>query len=359
MVLVILSLFLSDWVLTLITDTSNPKKKWKLFHRLNYLFHRIIGTIMVDLNPFWSREVEYEIPLKDLPRSAIYVGNHLSFADAFFYPDAFSQEFVVVSKAASHSDPRIILEVQRLSGVLRVYFEQNENQEWKTQRKRTNIMLQKAEEKLDEGVSIMVFSEGTVSEGGEVLQFKPGMYRLALSTNTPVIPTGSWGTNDALPMGPRDERGWSSPRPWGQPANVVMKCGAPIYPWDFDLEEYQEQIDLVVEDDTNPLTVEDFEEKNRDKLGKKLHAMYEYHQHDPCTELMNSFAKNFSDRVRARVIELKEVAKEQQQSYRLERLESRRKWDEAVARALNPSFDFKLPSFGFGKRSKRRSKTRA
>lgn len=363
---VVLSLFLSDWVLTALTDVSSPKRKWRLFHRLNYLFHKIIGVVMIDLNPFWSREVEYEIPIEDLPRSAIYVGNHLSFADAFFYPNAFAQEFVVVAKAASFNDPRIILEVQRLSGVLRVYFEQNENHEWKTQRKRTEIMLQKAVEKLDEGVSIMVFSEGTVSEGGEVLQFKPGMYRLALRTNTPVIPIGSWGTNNALPMGPRDSKGWSQPRPWGHPANVVLKCGAPIDPWDFSFEPYQEAIDKVVSDSANPLTREDFEEQNRDSLGEKLYAMYEYHQTDPLTELLDMFAENFSARVRERVIELKEVAKEKQQRYRKERLESRRRWDKAASKMMNQSFEFsmprfnvKMPTFGFNTGSGRRSKAKA
>jgi 1-acyl-sn-glycerol-3-phosphate acyltransferase len=51
------------------------------------------------------------------------------------------------------------------------------------------------------GRSIGIAPEGTRTLTGEVLPFKSGFVKLAIKTNTPILPIGIQGTHEALPKG--------------------------------------------------------------------------------------------------------------------------------------------------------------
>lgn len=75
---------------------------------------------------------------------------------------------------------------------------------------------------LDEGYSLVIFPEGTRSRDGWMNRFRHGTARMAIETNTPLVPIGIRGANAAMPTG----RSW--PRP-GRPP-VTIRFGEPIYP---------------------------------------------------------------------------------------------------------------------------------
>lgn len=58
-----------------------------------------------------------------------------------------------------------------------------------------------AAQKIREGMSIIIFPEGTRSKDGVLLPFKKGVFSLAVRAGIPVIPVGIRGTNALQPKG--------------------------------------------------------------------------------------------------------------------------------------------------------------
>ena len=61
--------------------------------------------------------------------------------------------------------------------------------------------LRKAREKIEGGVSVVIFPEGTRSPHGEFLPFKRGGFVLAVKSQTPIVPVTINGTGAILPKG--------------------------------------------------------------------------------------------------------------------------------------------------------------
>jgi fatty-acyl-CoA synthase len=57
-------------------------------------------------------------------------------------------------------------------------------------------------ETLRQGMSVMVFPEGTIHRNGEPLAFRPGAFRIAVEAGRPVVPISLRGTRYVLPDGP-------------------------------------------------------------------------------------------------------------------------------------------------------------
>lgn len=63
------------------------------------------------------------------------------------------------------------------------------------------IAMQKAARRLKDGMSIVIFPEGTWSLDGNLLPFKKGGFSLALKTGISVVPVGITGTGQLQPEG--------------------------------------------------------------------------------------------------------------------------------------------------------------
>lgn len=48
--------------------------------------------------------------------------------------------------------------------------------------------LQEAKKRMDDGASLVIFPEGTISETDEMLPFKTGAFRLAIKNKVPIVP---------------------------------------------------------------------------------------------------------------------------------------------------------------------------
>ncbi len=69
----------------------------------------------------------------------------------------------------------------------------------RSNRDKAIAQLDNAKEKLNKGVSVWVFAEGTRSRGGELGPFKKGGFHIARQLGLPIVPVWISGTSDQLP----------------------------------------------------------------------------------------------------------------------------------------------------------------
>jgi len=157
---------------------------------LPFLFGNRISWIGYTFLAIWSwvfsmlTFIRYEFQGRENFRkgqSYIYVSNHTSFLDLPGLAMLIPGEFRPLAKKELLKIPVI---VDRSSG---------------ESRKRS---LDKLKKTLAEGISILLFAEGTQNRSREVLQpFKDGAFRLAIDTQMPVLPMVVIGAGPLMPPG--------------------------------------------------------------------------------------------------------------------------------------------------------------
>jgi len=82
----------------------------------------------------------------------------------------------------------------------------------------------------DEGISVWIFPEGTRNKGAdekELLDFRPGSFRVATKTGSPIVPVFISGTREVF----------ETHLPFVRPSNVSITYGKPIWPDQLDDEQ--------------------------------------------------------------------------------------------------------------------------
>lgn len=285
------------------SDMSTTKKRWKAHERMNSVWHTVVGGAAVTLNPFWIRKVTYET--KKLPKRALYMANHTSFVDSMFLSGAFRHVVTAVGKSELRDAP-LLGPITRNNGMLPVEFVKDKvTGKWTTDKAATKRMMDKAAEKLNFGSSIIVFPEGKISYDGKIGKFKPGFFILALRTNTAIIPTGCAGHQETWPM-KMDERGFGTPQMWAHPGGSYIHCGKAMPPFETIAIEsdpkLQELVELVIQDGSNSLQEEDFNEANYSTLGAKLVDAAE--DNETCDNLLKACVDKYMKAVREVLVEI-------------------------------------------------------
>ncbi|HSP78277.1 MAG TPA: lysophospholipid acyltransferase family protein [Myxococcaceae bacterium] len=161
--------------------------------------------------PGWSVRVEGRELLPAGP--CVLVANHQSMADIFACMGLF-HPFKFVSKASLFRVPLVGWMMSLLRYV-------------RLERGRTGSMLRMltaCRMWLRRGMPVLIFPEGTYAEGGTLLPFKRGAFRLATEERVPVVPVVLRGTADlVLGDGP-----WLNPR-----AHLRVRVLPPVTPEDF------------------------------------------------------------------------------------------------------------------------------
>jgi 1-acyl-sn-glycerol-3-phosphate acyltransferase len=147
----------------------------------------------------------------------VLVANHQSMADIFAAMGLF-HPFKFVSKASLFKVPL----VGWMMSLLRyVRVERGRPQSMRE-------MLEVCRGWLRRGMPVLIFPEGTYAEGGRLLPFRRGAFRLALEERVPVVPVVLRGTADlVLGDGP-----WMNPR-----AHVRVRVLPAVPPEDFGGDE--------------------------------------------------------------------------------------------------------------------------
>ena len=97
----------------------------------------------------------------------------------------------------------------------------------RTDLRKARMSLGPAARKLERGISVFVFPEGTRSETGEVGTFKTGGYRLAIETGTPIVPLALIGAEDLL----------AARRRLLKRGSITLVVGDPIETDDLDISD--------------------------------------------------------------------------------------------------------------------------
>lgn len=151
---------------------------------------RRLGRLASRLTPLWRFQVEGEVPRDIDRRGYVVIANHESTADPFllsFLP--FDMRFI--AKAELFRAP-LIGWLLRLGGDIPVR---------RRDRRSVAKMMRECHATVRDGTPVMIFPEGTRSADGELLPFKEGAFRLAIETQTPILPVALAGTRRCRPKG--------------------------------------------------------------------------------------------------------------------------------------------------------------
>jgi 1-acyl-sn-glycerol-3-phosphate acyltransferase len=95
--------------------------------------------------------------------------------------------------------------------------------------------LARARRYLENGMSVMIFPEGTRSKTAKLLPFKSGAFRLAIEAGVPILPIVVNGSAAGMPKG----------SPWVRPCRAVAKILEPVSSAGYRPEEAPRLRDVV------------------------------------------------------------------------------------------------------------------
>ena len=156
----------------------------------------------------------------DPSRTYIFVGNHASQVDIWAFQGYIPHDFRWIAKKELFAIP-IFGPAMRAVGFIPID---------RSRGRQALKSLNDAAARIAEGVSVLIFPEGTRSPDGHLQPFKTGAIMLAIKAGVPVVPVGFNGTHQALPKGRLLARG----------GDVVLRIGTPLPTEDFKAKDKQE-----------------------------------------------------------------------------------------------------------------------
>lgn len=189
------------------------RKVINFFRTLAVVFSTIISSILTFIFMLFKRDDLYfklaglwsgslvksagiKISMKgteniQMNKSCIYVSNHSSYMDIPVLINAIKTDLALIYKKELEKIPFFGPGMRRSPHVAIV----------RLHPKKAMRSIDEALDKLQDGVSILVFPEGTRSETGELQDFKRGAFMLASRSGRPIIPVSVKGTNRSMPKG--------------------------------------------------------------------------------------------------------------------------------------------------------------
>jgi len=111
--------------------------------------------------------------------------------------------------------------------------------------------LKTAAKNIQEGISVLIYPEGTRSKDGNIRPFKKGGFLLAVESGTPIVPVIIHGTWPIMPKN----------KIIIKPGNVTIEIKAPIVTKDYNRKTKDELLEKV-----RNIICESFDKGKRDKL---------------------------------------------------------------------------------------------
>lgn len=147
----------------------------------------IQGIILTKMNFFWKVIVEGKEKI-DQKQAYVIVPNHQSMLDIVIF-NMLHHRLRWISKIEVFKIPVLGWEMRMVK-----YIELERGNKHSVVR-----MMDKCISSLREGISIVIFPEGTRSLTGAIGRFKTGAFQLAIKTDKPLLPVLIDGTGDILP----------------------------------------------------------------------------------------------------------------------------------------------------------------
>lgn len=162
-----------------------PYRKGGVYDRAG----RLWSTQVLRLNGVHVKVTGYEHIPTDGP--CVYISNHFSFADIWVLFSTLPDSLRFISKKELFRVPLLGLAMRKARHI---------------SIDRKNLVAaftayEEAAEAIRDGVSAVVFAEGTRSRNGQLQAFKKGPFVLAIAADVPVVPVWVEGTYEAFPPG--------------------------------------------------------------------------------------------------------------------------------------------------------------
>jgi len=122
--------------------------------------------------------IKYTGNKQKMPRPCIIVANHTSYLDIVLCPIYIDHTAVYMAKAELLKIP--------LFKYFFVYLDIPVNRKSITDAHKAFV---DAGKKLDEGLSVIIYPEGTISTEGKLMRFKNGAFKLAIEKQVPIVPS--------------------------------------------------------------------------------------------------------------------------------------------------------------------------
>jgi 1-acyl-sn-glycerol-3-phosphate acyltransferase len=181
-------------------------------------FLRKGGNLSHLVGRFWAKSILYvsrvKVSIQGLehidPRAAyVYMANHQSMFDILALLGYLPVQFRWLAKMELFQIPIFGYSMARV-GYISID---------RSNRKSAIKSLQKAAQKIaHEGVSVMIFPEGTRSEDGRIRPFKKGGFYLAIDSGRPIVPVVICGSHYIMPKGKLRIR----------PGRIVLSVNRPV-----------------------------------------------------------------------------------------------------------------------------------
>ena len=184
----------------------------------------IQGIVLTKMSPFWKVVVDGREKI-DQNQAYVIVPNHQSMLDIVFF-NMLHHRLRWVSKVEIFKVPIVGWEMRMVK-----YIELVRGNKASVMR-----MMEKCMESLQEGISIVIFPEGTRSLTGAIGKFKAGAFQIAVKTDKPLLPVLIDGTGDILP-----KKGLL----FGNRRVVRIRVLDPIFPGNFKTGDPDELAALV------------------------------------------------------------------------------------------------------------------
>ena len=203
------------WLISLLFDNRRlMNNRWMV----------IQGIILTRMSPFWKVVVDGREKI-DKNQAYVIIPNHQSMLDIVFF-NMLRHRLRWVSKIEIFKVPLVGVEMRMVK-----YIEVVRGSKSSVIR-----MMEKCMESLREGISVVIFPEGTRSLTGAIGKFKSGAFQLAVKTDKPLLPVLIDGTGDILP-----KRGII----FGSRKVVRLRVLDPIFPGNFKTGDPDELAAIV------------------------------------------------------------------------------------------------------------------
>jgi 1-acyl-sn-glycerol-3-phosphate acyltransferase len=166
---------------------------------ISFVFDRASGYLPHRVSQFWASLIAWAVPvweirttgLEQIDRGKPYVivSNHQSLLDILLVLAKLPLHFKFIGKKELYSIPWF---GWHLAAAGYIALKRGNHASGRA-------CLEKARQWLRRGVSVILFPEGTRSLDGEIHEFKPGAFKLALEEKVDLLPVAIYGTREAIP----------------------------------------------------------------------------------------------------------------------------------------------------------------
>ena len=203
-------------------------KHFDLVFKLKRIWAKVIA-----LGSFLYPSISYQSKKCALPKPCVIVSNHTSYLDIIFCPFYIDHTAVYMGKYELLKIP--------LFKYFFVYFDIPVNRKSITN---AHKAFSDAGKKIEEGLSVVIYPEGTISENGKLKPFKNGAFKLAIDKQVPIVPVVNLNNWRFLQNG-----GFFKSN--GRPGIPMIVVGDPIYTngmTDMDVDELREKVYIFTQE---------------------------------------------------------------------------------------------------------------